>query len=148
MPRPLDDLVRAFSDHSLPMAEWTHQAHLATGTWYASRFTRAEALDRLRIGIRTYNVAQGGANTDTSGYHETITRAWVELLAQWCELHPDLSTDERVVKLLASPLAAPDVLLRFYSRERLFSTEARAAWVEPDLAPLHLAALGIGPGTG
>jgi hypothetical protein len=39
-------------------------------------------------------------------------------------------------ELLAGPLAARDALLHFYAREVLFSLRARAAWVEPDLAPL------------
>ena len=44
-----------------------------------------------------------------------------------------------MTQLLASPLAAKDVLFVFYSRERLMSVEARAAWVEPDRAPVNLA---------
>jgi hypothetical protein len=38
---------------------------------------------------------------------------------------------ERVARLFRGPLAAKDVLSRFYSRARLMSAEARAAWVEP-----------------
>jgi hypothetical protein len=49
-----------------------------------------------------------------------------------------------VAALLESPLAAKSVLFTFYSRDRLMSTTARAAWVEPDLAPLHVSALGAG----
>ena len=33
------------------------------------------------------------------------------------------------------------MLFTFYSRERLFSTDARARWVDPDLAPLRLDAV-------
>ena len=35
--------------------------------------------------------------------------------------------------LLTSEMAPRDWPLRFYSRERLFSLEARRGWVEPDL---------------
>jgi hypothetical protein len=38
--------------------------------------------------------------------------------------------------LLASPLAARDVLTRHYSKALLFSVEARRGWIEPDLEPL------------
>jgi hypothetical protein len=41
-----------------------------------------------------------------------------------------------VRRLLSGPVAAKDVLLGFYSKERLASVAARRAWVEPDLAPL------------
>jgi hypothetical protein len=33
-------------------------------------------------------------------------------------------------------LADKELPLQYYSRERLFSDEARAAWVEPDRQPL------------
>jgi hypothetical protein len=33
------------------------------------------------------------------------------------------------------------MLFTFYSRERLMSVEARARWVEPDLAPLRIEAV-------
>jgi hypothetical protein len=45
---------------------------------------------------------------------------------------------ERVAQLFASGLADKEALLRFYSRSRLMSSEARATWIEPDLLPLHL----------
>jgi hypothetical protein len=85
------------------------------------------------------NESFGGANTATSGYHETITAAYVTLLSQFngpCQADEALA--DRVTQLLAGPLAAKEILFAFYSRERLMSMEARAACVEPDLGPLHL----------
>ena len=38
--------------------------------------------------------------------------------------------------LLADPLSDRNALLRFFSRGRLDSVEARLGWAEPDLAPL------------
>jgi hypothetical protein len=43
---------------------------------------------------------------------------------------------ERVKVLLLGEEGRRDWPLRFYSRERLFSREARLAWVEPDLVKL------------
>lgn len=43
---------------------------------------------------------------------------------------------ERVNAILLSPQGGRDWPLRFYSRELLFSKEARLGWVEPDLAAL------------
>ena len=78
----------------------------------------------------------------TDGYHETITAAYVELLAQSLESRQDgKSSGEAVVRLLEGALAARDILLTFYSRERLMSPRARAEWVEPDLGPLRVAAV-------
>jgi hypothetical protein len=97
---------------------------------------------RLRSGIRRLNESHGGVNSATDGYHETITAAYVQLLAQYLEGCPeDSSLGDRVARFLASPLAAKRALSAFYSTETLMSTTARAGWVEPDLAPLSAAAV-------
>ena len=134
----LEDLVRRFGDCTLSKPEWTHAAHLAVGLWHVSRYGRADALPRLRAGISRLNESHGTANTATGGYHETVTRAYVELLAAFAARHADEPVAARVVALLADPLSDRKALLRFYSRGRLDSVEARLGWAEPDLAPLAL----------
>jgi hypothetical protein len=92
--------------------------------------------------IRRLNESFGGANTATGGYHETITAAYVTLLAQFLDRRQDgESLRNQTRRLLAGPLAAKDVLLSFYSRDRLMSVEARVAWREPDLTCLQLSAI-------
>jgi len=126
----------------VPRGEWTHAAHLAVGLWHVDRYGAGEALVRLRDGIRRLNESHGTVNSATSGYHETVTRAYVELIAVFCATCPaGLPLSDRVALLLGSPLADRAVLLRFYSRDRLMSGDARAHWVEPDLAPLRPGAL-------
>jgi hypothetical protein len=142
MERTLDDLVQRFRDRTLPKSEWTHDAHLAVGMWHVANCGPWEALDLLRTGIRALNDAHGVANSETSGYHETITSAYVALLSMWCDAHPFESAAVRLSSLRQSPVAEPEVLLRFYSRNVLFSPAARAGWVKPDLGPLRLTALG------
>jgi hypothetical protein len=111
--------------------------HLVMGTWHVARFGPAEALERLRAGIRGLNAAHGNVNSDTRGYHETITRAYVRVIARFLLARPAGELlDVSVAALLASPLAARDMLARHYSRPLLFSVAARRGWVEPDLAPL------------
>jgi adenylate kinase family enzyme len=136
----LDDLGARFGVSAIPATEWTHAAHLAVGLWHVHRYGAAEALLRLRRGIRRLNESHGGVNSGTNGYHETITALYVQLLAQFLDLTTSahLSLDMRAIELLAGPLAARDVLLTFYSRDRLMSTAARAGWLEPDLRPVRL----------
>ena len=45
------------------------------------------------------------------------------------------SLHELVNRLLRSPMGRRDWPLRFYSRERLFSPEARRNFITPDVAP-------------
>jgi len=133
----LDALAARFAQAAIPAAEWTHHAHLTVGCWHVARFGPAAALERLRAGIRRLNAAHGTIDSDTRGYHETITRAFVRLLAAFLRARPDgEALPVTVVALLDSPLAAREVLLRHYSKATLFSVAARRGWVEPDLEPL------------
>ena len=132
----LDELVRRFNACAVARAEWTHAAHLAVGLWHVGRYGRQDALQRLRAGITRLNESNGVVNSATGGYHETVTRAYVDLLADFAARHADKTAAERVTALLADPLSDKKALLRFYSRPLLESSEARLDWVEPDLAPL------------
>jgi hypothetical protein len=135
----LDDLVLRFQERTLPKSEWTHLAHLAVGMWHVQRYGAHEAVDRLRTGIRCLNDAHGTPNTDGHGYHETITRAYALLIAEYlssCE--PGAPLAEHAQALIASPLAGREALLAYYSRKVLVSVEARRQWVEPDRHVLRL----------
>ena len=136
----VDDLGARFQACTITKREWTHDAHLTVGLWHVHRYGADEALPRLRAGIRRLNESHGGVNTATDGYHETITAAYVQLLAGYLDAS-DLPLTEAVAALLESPLATKTVLFTFYSRERLTSTAARAVWMEPDLAPIRSSTL-------
>lgn len=132
-----DRIAAAFLDGSLPREEWTHHAHLRVGLWHLLRHPFDEALDRLRSGIIRYNVACGVANTDTSGYHETITRFYAWAIGRFLrDAERDLTPDQLAEGLIAA-CGDKHLPLRYYSRERLMSPSARLGWVEPDLAPLE-----------
>jgi hypothetical protein len=122
---------------SLPRADWTHEAHLAASSYLVSRRCDID-LDRELPGIiRRYNESVGGVNDDTQGYHETITYVFLRGVRLFlAEADTDRPLFERVNQLLLSPFGHRDWPLRFYSRERLFSIEARRRFVEPDLATL------------
>ena len=132
----LEDLVRRFVERTLPKPEWTHAAHLAVGMWHVCRYGRDDALLRLRRDITRLNESHGTVNSATGGYHETITRAYVHLLDAFAARDADKTVAQRVTALLNDPLADKKALLRFYSRDRLESVQARLGWAEPDLAPL------------
>lgn len=134
--RDVDGLAAQFVAATLPKDAWTHEAHLIVGLWHVERYGAVEALERLRSSIRRLNDAHGTPNSDTRGYHETITKAYLHVLDAFRARHQAATVGECVGLLLDSPLARPDLLFDYYSRERLLSVEARRAWVEPDLRPL------------
>jgi polar amino acid transport system ATP-binding protein len=136
---PLDELAERFAAAAVPRAEWTHAAHLRVGAWHVDRHGPEEALRLLRDRIRRLNEVNGVANTPTGGYHETITAAYVHLIAAYLTAAPkDRPLDERVERMIAGPVAHKEFLRRYWSKDLLMSPQARAAWVPPDGAPLTL----------
>ena len=132
----LVDLIARFHEVTVPAAEFTHAAHLVVGLWHAATFDEAQALTRMRAGIYRLNEFHGTPNTDTRGYHETITRAYLILLGQFARARPGMTVARLAQALLASGLANRDALMTFYSKELLMSVGARREWVEPDVRPL------------
>ncbi|MDO9487631.1 MAG: hypothetical protein Q7J32_04590 [Sphingomonadaceae bacterium] len=123
-------------DRTLPRADWTHEAHLAACLWLHRERSDINLAAEIPTIIAGYNLSVGGRNSDTEGYHETITQAYVVLVAGFLADHDRGEPLVGLVNsLLRSPLGHRDALLVHYSRERLFSIEARKGWIEPDLAP-------------
>lgn len=142
----LDELAARFHACTLVKSEWTHQAHLRVGALHVDRYGPEQALPLLRAGIRRLNESHGTVNSPIGGYHETITAAYVRLIAAFFATFPaGAPLDRRVERLLDSALAARDALLTFWSRELLMSQRARAEWVVPDVAPLAVAAPDVAP---
>lgn len=119
----------------LPKPEWTHEAHLATCAWIILERPDLVPERDLRGLISRYNESVGGVNDETQGYHETITQVFIRGV-RLSLAASEGGLCERVNALLQSPQGKRDWPLAFYSRERLFSVEARMGWVEPDLQPL------------
>jgi hypothetical protein len=128
-----------FLDRSLPKPEWTHAAHFAVSLWLI-RHRPALDLDETLPGlIRAFNEATGTPDTDSGGYHETITRASLAAVRAKLAVSGAAPLHEILEGLLASPLGESGWLLEYWSRERLFSVEARRSWLPPDLKALPYA---------
>jgi len=124
------DLVRLFESCDLPGERWTHRAHLAVATAYLCGYPLDEATDRARAHIRRYNASRG----NTTGYHETITVLFMRRVARDLESASPTALAGFVNDLTGRyPVGW---LLGYYSQVRLWSAEARAGFVPPDLKPL------------
>jgi hypothetical protein len=73
----LEALIDDFEACTLQRRRWTHHAHLVVGFWYLLHHAPPQALTVVRERIKSCNDAMGKANTDSGGYHETITRAYL-----------------------------------------------------------------------
>ena len=122
---------------TLPKLEWTHEAHLGTCAWILLERPDIVPERDLPDLIRRYNESVGGVNDERQGYHETITQVFIRgVRSSLAGSAGQGGLADRVNLLLTSPQGRRDWPLRFYSRERLFSVEARMGWVEPDLQAL------------
>jgi hypothetical protein len=131
----IDRIGRGLRDRTLPKIEWTHAAHFAAALWLLRQPEMHADRDMPGM-IRAYNEATGVPNTDTSGYHETITLGSLRAARALLESRPDLALFEVLRELLASQYGRSDWLLAYWSKSVLFSAAARKAWVEPDLQQL------------
>lgn len=127
----LDAFLTAWEHGSLPANRWNHAAHVAVGATYAVRHGDT-ALERIRCGIVRYNEAVGTANTDHSGYHETLTRLWAGIV-------------RTLVRGMTDPWQAAcyaveevgeerDLHCLYYSFDVARDPVARRTWIEPDLS--------------
>jgi hypothetical protein len=133
----IEHIAEGLLARTLPRSEWTHEAHLAATTYLLLKRPDMD-LDRELAGIiRRYNESVGGVNSDSEGYHETITRVFLRGVRLFLsETHPKEQLHQLVNELLLSPMGRRDWPLRFYSPELLLSVDARRHFVEPDLAAL------------
>jgi hypothetical protein len=136
-PEQLQDeaLWRAFHDATLPAAQWTHAAHLRIAWLHLARHELDEAHLRMRVGIIRLNAAHGLVETAERGYHETLTRVWLVLVAAARRRAPGPDSSHLVAQP-RQPGLEREAPLAYYSRARLFSVAARARFVPPDLTEL------------
>lgn len=133
-----EELLHDFEDCSLPRDKWTHRCHVKIAYLFLRQFPFEEAVARMRTGIQRYNGAHSVVEGPTTGYSETTTRAFLQLISaaihacedtlptftaeSFCEAHPQLMTKK--------------ALRFFYSPAVLKSPAAKTYFLEPDLAPL------------
>lgn len=132
----IQHLIEGFESRTLPKEQWTHQAHLVMAVWYLSKLDVPEATDFIRTGIKGYNAAVGGENTDTSGYHETITLFYIWFVKQFLTKSNSENSLLENTNNFCTQYGDKNLPFAYYSKELLMSVEARRNWVEPDLQPL------------
>jgi len=129
--------VASFEATTILKELWTHEAHVHVAWYYARSRPFDDALESMRAGIQKYNVVIGVESSDDSGYHETVTVAWMRIMHA---LVQGRSGEERFDQFLeAHPeLLEKQILLKYYSRACLMSSEARTGFVEPDVSFLPM----------
>ena len=131
----IERIAHGVIERCLPKLEWTDEAHFAAALWLLRHRDDVPAI--MPGLIRAYNESVGTMNTDTTGYHETITQASLRAARHILNgFNADTPLHVVLGALMAADFGRSDWLLVYWTRKRLFTPEARRAWVEPDLRPL------------
>lgn len=133
----MDDssLIRSFESCELLHREWCHRLHVRLAFLFLQTHPFDEALRRFRAGLQAYNAAHHVPDSLTSGYHETLTVAWLCLIAARMQSTPAGRASDTFCEANAD-LLDKSTLRRFYSSERIASWRAKRHFVRPDLKPL------------
>ena len=122
---------------TLPRPLWTHEAHFAATLWLIRNRPDIDLDAQLRDIIWRYNESVGGENTDSAGYHHSLTMFNLALLRRFSQAHADEKDMLVLVNLaLSRPFTRRDYPQHHYSDALLWSVAARRGWCAPDLVPL------------
>ena len=123
---------KEFEARRFPPAQFDHRAHIRLAYIYLSEHDTDAAHQLMRGALLSFLEHHG---VDVSKYHETITRAWINAVRHFMECTPAAESADDFIEKNPRMLDAK-IMMTHYSAEVLFSDEARAKFVEPNLEPI------------
>ncbi|SRR6266496_527088 len=131
----IEAVVRNFESCRTGKAVFKHREHLTVAVWYLRNSTLEQATNKMRAALLRFLDYHG---VGREKYNETLTVFWIRIVSQTLSgTEPDASLVERcnrVIELRQNP----DLALEYYTREILWSDEARRSWVIPDRKSLGI----------
>ena len=123
------DFQASFERCEFPVSGFDHRAHLKLAYIYLTESETEAACIAMRDALRRF-LAYAGA--DPSKYHDTLTRAWMMAVRHFMEGSPVCDCADAFID--RNPILLDSkIMLSHYSAELLFSDEARAEFVAPDI---------------
>lgn len=126
------NIIRVFESGTIARADWRHNKHLTVAFYYAFHHDFETALAKMRGGIFNLLNTFGVDLSKEMPYHETLTVFWMRTIFDFLESQKEKSLVETANKVL-KVCGDKDLPLKYYSRDFLFSDEARKNFVEGDL---------------
>jgi len=121
----------AFESCTVTKSLFNHEAHVRLAYIYLVESDVESAVQRMREGLLNFIEHNG---IPRSKFHETITRAWVLAVRHFMNKSSSTSSHDFIAK--NPELLDSKIMLTHYSASVLFSSDARASFVEPDLDPI------------
>ncbi|HKZ79990.1 MAG TPA: hypothetical protein VJ124_17080 [Pyrinomonadaceae bacterium] len=108
-----------------------HSSHLTVAVWYLRNAEFPVATEKMRNALRRF-LRHHGVNEEK--YNETLTMFWLRMVEQALREAEDSVVGS--TNAILESLGNSSLVLEYYSKERLWSEEARLAWLGPDLKAL------------
>lgn len=124
----MPELLDRFVDTTLPADEFHHRQHVQVAWEFVRRHGMPSALSEFTAAIKRFADAKGAAGL----YHETITWAFLLLIAERQARSPAETWPQFEAANPDLLVWKPSILERYYSKELLSSELARQAFVMPD----------------
>lgn len=121
----------AFDACTIAPSEFNHQAHVRLAYIYLTEGDANSAVQKMRDALLKFLEHN---NVPRSKFHETLTRAWVLAVQHFMNRSTSTSAADFIAK--NPELLDSKIMLTHYSASVLFSADARASFVEPDLDPI------------
>jgi hypothetical protein len=121
----------AFENFTVAPSQFNHEAHVRLAYIYLVESDVESAVQRMRESLLKFIEHNG---IPRSKFHETITQAWVLAVRHFMNKSSSTSFHDFIAK--SQVLLDSKIMLTHYSASVLFSSDARAAFVEPDLDPI------------
>ena len=121
-----------FESCTFPVSDFDHRAHLRLAYIYLTEHDTETAHRLMREAIEDFLEHNG---VDPAKYHDTVTHAWILAVRHFMKATSGSESADSFIDQNPELLASK-IMMTHYSAEVLFSDEARAQFVEPDLGPI------------
>ena len=125
----MPELLDRFVDTTLPADQFHHRQHVQVAWLFVRHHGMPAALSEFSAAIRRFADAKGA----TGLYHETITWAFLLLIADRQARNPVESWEAFAAANPDLLTWKPSILNRYYSKELLASDLAKRTFLMPDL---------------
>jgi len=128
------DIVRGFELCTTSKDGFPHSSHLTVAVWYFRQADLSGATEMIRNGLKRFLKHH---DVEEGKYNETITIFWLRMVGKVLEEEKLQQTSlPESANAVLQVLHDSGLVFEYYSRERLYSEEARRGWLEPDMKPL------------
>ncbi len=128
------EFKKQFEACEFPAAEFNHKEHLRLAYVYLSENNTESSIELIRSSLQRFLEHN---KVDPTKYHETLTRAWILAVRHFMNKTEGCNSADELISRNPEMLDSK-IMMTHYSTEVLFSDEARAGFVQPNLDPIPI----------